>query len=142
MNTQFTITLNVDISKISEVYEALQLVNGVHIGSVESSTAIVTNGNGNGDHAELPAKPAAKGKSKRLHHGRFSSDAVLKDPRAVLIKDGSSYKLDTKATLKKMGLTEDDIRKMVTPRGRLERSVKCSLLFSGKPRRRNRKAAL
>lgn len=140
MNTQFTITLNVDISKVSEVYEALQLVNGVHIGSVEPSTAVITNGNG--DHAELPPdKPSTKGKSKRLHHGRFSSDAVLKDPRAVLIKDGSSYKLDTQATLKKMGLTEDDIRKMITPRGSLERSVKCSLLFSGKPRRRNRKAS-
>ena len=131
MNTQFTITLNVDIAKISEVYEALQLVNGVHIGSVESSTAIVTNGNGNGHSSEaVKAKVKHQPKRKTSGYQKRMKSVLYTDPRAVLLppsRSGAWASLNHEATLKNLGITAAELEAMETRNGTLECALKRSI---------------
>jgi hypothetical protein len=133
MNTQFTITLNVDIAKISEVYEALQLVDGVHIGSVESSTAIITNGNGNGHSSEaVKTKVKTKPQTKRKTSGyqKRKKSVLYTDPRAVLLppsRSGAWASLNHEATLKNLGITADELEAMETRNGTLECALKRSI---------------
>lgn len=138
MNTQFTITLNVDITKISEVYEALQLVNGVHIGSVESSTAIVTNGNGNGHSpkaVKVEAKSKRRSKRKKTGHQKRRRSVLFTDPRAVLSQssksDGMWPSIDYEATLQNLGVTKEELASMKTRNGTLECAVKRSIAQKG-----------
>jgi hypothetical protein len=132
MNTQFTITLNVDIAKVSEVYEALQLVSGIHIGSVESSTAVITNGNGHSYKAvKVEAKSKRRAKRKKTGHQKRRRSVLFTDPRAVLSQssksDGMWPSINYEATLKNLGVTKEELASMKTQNGTLECAVKRSI---------------
>jgi hypothetical protein len=124
MKHKFIITLSVDISKVSDTYAALSLVDGVRIDSVEASSPVVVESNGNG---HTPEKPAAKAKTK----AKKQPSAKRTDPRAVLQWSGGKHVLNTDATLKNLGISKSELMKMKTRNGTLEGALKRSIAHTG-----------
>lgn len=128
MKHKFIITLSVDITKVSDTYAALSLVDGVRIDSVEASSPVVVESNGNGHTPEKPvakAKPKAKAKIKR------NTSIMHTDPRAVLKWSSGKHVLNTDATLKNLGISKSDLLKMKTRNGTLEGALKRSIAHTG-----------
>jgi len=130
MKHKFIITLSVDISKVSDTYAALSLVDGVRIDSVEASSPVVVESNGNG---HIPEKPAAKAKSKAKAKAKVKRNTSTKhtDPRAVLQWSGGKQVLNTDATLRNLGISKSDLLKMKTRNGTLEGALKRSIAHTG-----------
>lgn len=124
MKHKFIITLSVDISKVSDTYAALSLVDGVRIDSVEASSPVVVESNGNG---HMPDKPAAKAKTK----AKKQPSTKHTDPRAVLQWSGGKQVLNTDATLRNLGISKSDLLKMKTRNGTLEGALKRSIAHTG-----------
>lgn len=128
MKHKFIITLSVDISKVSDTYAALSLVDGVRIDSVEASSPVVVESNGNG---HMPEKPAAKAKSKAKAKVKRRTSIMHTDPRAVLKWSSGKHVLNTDATLKNLGISKSDLLKMKTRNGTLEGALKRSIAHTG-----------
>ena len=130
MKHKFIITLSVDISKVSDTYAALSLVDGVRIDSVEASSPVVVESNGNG---HTPEKPAAKAKAKSKAKAKVkrSTSIMYTDPRAVLKWSSGKHVLNTDATLKNLGISKSDLLKMKTRNGTLEGALKRSIAHTG-----------
>jgi hypothetical protein len=130
MKHKFIITLSVDISKVSDTYAALSLVDGVRIDSVEASSPVVVESNGNG---HMPEKPVAKAKSKAKAKAKVKRNTSIMhtDPRAVLKWSSGKHVLNTDATLKNLGISKSDLLKMKTRNGTLEGALKRSIAHTG-----------
>lgn len=130
MKHKFIITLSVDITKVSDTYAALSLVDGVRIDSVEASSPVVVESNGNG---HTPEKPAAKAKSKAKSKAKAKRNTSIMhtDPRAVLKWSSGKHVLNTDATLKNLGISKSDLLKMKTRNGTLEGALKRSIAHTG-----------
>lgn len=130
MKHKFIITLSVDISKVSDTYAALSLVDGVRIDSVEASSPVVVESSGNG---HIPEKPAAKAKSKAKAKAKVKRNTSIMhtDPRAVLKWSSGKHVLNTDATLKNLGISKSDLLKMKTRNGTLEGALKRSIAHTG-----------
>lgn len=130
MKHKFIITLSVDITKVSDTYAALSLVDGVRIDSVEASSPVVVESNGNG---HIPEKPAAKAKSKAKAKAKVKRNTSIMhtDPRAVLKWSSGKHVLNTDATLKNLGISKSDLLKMKTRNGTLEGALKRSIAHTG-----------
>lgn len=130
MKHKFIITLSVDITKVSDTYAALSLVDGVRIDSVEASSPVVVESNGNG---HMPEKPVAKAKSKAKAKAKVKRNTSIMhtDPRAVLKWSSGKHVLNTDATLKNLGISKSDLLKMKTRNGTLEGALKRSIAHTG-----------
>lgn len=126
MKYKFIITLSVDISKVSDTYAALSLVDGVRIDSVEASSPVVVESNGNG---HTPEKPVAKAKPRAKAKRQPSIKHT--DPRAVLKLSGGKQVLNAEATLRNLGISKSDLLKMKTRNGTLEGALKRSITHAG-----------
>lgn len=109
---EFKIEITADISKVSEVYEAVSLVEGVEIKVLDCIEV---------NEAVRPKVTGAKrGRKKQKYK-------VEEDPNAVTIYKNGKHVLDVDATIKKLGITKDYLKKNSFKRDALECRLKYAM---------------
>ena len=106
---EFKIEITADISKVSEVYEAVSLVGGVEINVLDC----------------IEVHEAVRPKVANAKRGRKKQKyKVQEDPNAVTVYKHGKHILDVDATIKKLGITKDYLKKNSFKRGALECRLK------------------
>lgn len=109
---EFKIEITADISKVSEVYEAVSLVEGVEINVVDCVEV----------HESV--KPKVDGAKRGRKKQKYK---VEEDPNAVTIYKNGKHVLDVDATIKKLGITKDYLKKNSFKRDALECRLKYAM---------------
>ena len=136
MQTRIYAGVTVDVAKLTDLYEAVSLVDGAVIvhtaadkyGKRSRPAAPRAAGKGSQLPRQLQAERNEKQPGKLLPVGGTMSRQSAGDPRAVFTRNArGQVVIDFHATLRKVGLTIPQLMALKTKLGTLENSLKHSL---------------